>query len=222
MPTRPASILVVDDDREWLDGAVELLASAGHDSRGCSTFDEALQILNTSQPDLLIADIRLGEFNGLFLLLHTRETHTRMASLVVSGYADPVLEREARRYGAADFLVKPIDPQALLAKVRTTLDRTARRRWPRKDVHEDLAALVDGQAARIVNVSYGGVRLELPSRVSPTAPFEIAVPSYGVKMRATAVWSRAPQGEHQECGALLMMEGSTQEAWNRVVDALPN
>jgi FixJ family two-component response regulator len=222
MVSQPPKILVVDDDPAWLAGALELLASAGYLAQGSGSFDEAQRTLRSTQPDLLVTDVRLGEYNGLYLLLRTHQTHPRMAAIVVSGYEDPVLEREARRYGAADFLVKPIDPKAFVTKIGDALARSSKRRWARKDVREDLPALVDGRPARVLNVSYGGVRLELPSTPSVGSTMNIELPSHGVLMKAQPVWTReAAPGERHECGVFLLEDQATNDTWRRVVDGIP-
>jgi len=117
----PPLILVVDDDRAARAGLVELLQAAGYTVTGAGTFEEATKILATSTPDLLVADVRLAAFNGLHLLHRSRRTHPRMASIVISGYPDPAIEHDAQEAGASAFLIKPLDPQAFLARVAEVL-----------------------------------------------------------------------------------------------------
>ncbi len=114
-----ASVLIVDDDVSTCAGMAELLRHAGHDAHVATTFEDARAILSKRVPDLLIVDIRLGEFNGLQLIMLSR---THIPSIVISGFADPLLEHEARQAGA-DFLVKPIVPAELLALVQRKLSQ---------------------------------------------------------------------------------------------------
>jgi DNA-binding NtrC family response regulator len=117
----PHTILVVDDDAAALSGLVELLNGAGYRTVGAGSFQEATHVLSTIQPDLLIADVRLVAFNGLQLVLRSRVTHPKMASIVISGFPDTFLENEAKLAGAAAYLVKPLNPSALLDKIEETL-----------------------------------------------------------------------------------------------------
>ena len=55
------------------------------------------RFLRAATPDLLIVDIRLGEFNGLQLIMLSR---TQIPAIVISGFADPLLQHEARQAGA--------------------------------------------------------------------------------------------------------------------------
>lgn len=215
-------ILVVDDDEEWLRAAVQLFTTAGYTARGAASFPEARLALDAFQPDLLVTDVRLKEYNGLYLLARLRPGHPRIASLVVSGYVDPVLAADARRLGAHDFLVKPIDPARLLAEAAEALGGCGRRRWPRTAPSGELAAQVAGQRARLLDVSYSGVRLELPFVASPGVPLEILIPSFGRTMTATVVWLRpdAASGA-QHCGAVLQLTNDEGlRAWRRMVDDL--
>jgi DNA-binding response OmpR family regulator len=109
----PARILVVDDDEGYLAGMSELLQLRGHEPVLARTFEEGQRALKDEAPDLLIADVRLGPFNGLQLLAMGQ---VRVPTIVVSGFDDPVLHADARALGA-DYLVKPVNAGALLALI---------------------------------------------------------------------------------------------------------
>jgi DNA-binding response OmpR family regulator len=113
----PQQVLIVDDDGATRRGLRQLLEQAGYAATAVETFDEALRILRTTPPDLLITDIRLEAYNGLQLILH--RSHS-IPTIVITGFADPVLEAEARRSGAA-YLLKPVEPRDLLALVAEKL-----------------------------------------------------------------------------------------------------
>jgi DNA-binding response OmpR family regulator len=106
-------ILVVDDDESYLVGMKELLELRGHEPLLARTFEEGQRALQAEAPDFLIADVRLGPFNGLQLLAMGQ---VRIPTIVVSGFDDPVLHADARAFGA-DYLVKPVQASALLALI---------------------------------------------------------------------------------------------------------
>src|SRR5688572_27301045 len=64
-----ARVLVVDDDRATRTGLSALLEQAGYSTFATGSFREAMSLLRTDPPDLLITDVRLDEYNGLQLLL---------------------------------------------------------------------------------------------------------------------------------------------------------
>jgi DNA-binding NtrC family response regulator len=114
---RPDRVLIVDDDGSTRRGLVQLLVQAGYDATAVGTFEEARRIISVTPPDLLITDIRLEEYNGLQLILNSPRT---IPTIVITGFADPVLEAEARRGGAA-YMVKPVQPLQLLEVVAEKL-----------------------------------------------------------------------------------------------------
>lgn len=109
-------ILVVDDDAQVLRFLVEALAGAGYDMVAFSRFEDARTFLETSRPDLLLTDVRLGAFNGLQLALVAREKYPDVPVMVLTGYEDPTLRAEAAHVGA-EFIVKPLRRDELLQHV---------------------------------------------------------------------------------------------------------
>src|SRR6476661_7576275 len=131
-----ARVLIVEDDPATRSGLTELLANAGYETRAVATFEEGLRALRTETPDLLIADVRLGAVNGLQLLVSSPRT---IPAIIITGFADPVLESDARQHGA-EYVLKPVSPHVLLEMVGRRLARVEEsqfetvRRWDRKPV----------------------------------------------------------------------------------------
>jgi two-component system response regulator YesN len=116
MSTGPfRNILIVEDDKSTLSGWIELLRAAGYGVTGVSTYEEGRQEL-ASMPDLLITDVRLGVYNGLQLLMRGRMLNPRLHGIVVTGYADQIVRREALHL-LAEHLEKPVDADRLLQVV---------------------------------------------------------------------------------------------------------
>ena len=109
-------MLVVDDDSATRSGLFELLTWAGYSCTAVESFQEADQIARTDPPDLLITDIRLSGYNGLQLVFRFPD----LPAIVMTGYADPVLERDAGQAGAT-YIRKPLDLNELLQIVREKL-----------------------------------------------------------------------------------------------------
>ena len=214
-----ATILIVDDHRVTRLGLAEMLGDAGYEVVTTGTFQEARQILRESPPDLLIADVRLGSFNGLQLVISGQN---RVPAIVITGYADAVLEAEARR-GGAEYLVKPFDPDRLLALIRQKLGNAPAafavpRRWRRRPV-AGLTAQVGEQPAKIVDVSYGGVKFEIrqgdPAAVPDT--FQLRF-SNDLALQADLVWKNMLANDTWVCGAAVWPEESSARQWFGLVD----
>ena len=114
----------MDDD----DGIRSLLAAwltqAGYHCTSARTFEEAAGALDAGQVDLLITDIRLGEHNGLQLVIRNGG---QIPAIVMTGFDDPVLASEVRAQGAT-YLLKPFRLQELLDQVTSALHAPPRGR----------------------------------------------------------------------------------------------
>jgi DNA-binding response OmpR family regulator len=216
------TILIVEDDEATRVGLLVLLAEAGYRTIGAGTLQQATDLLAQQNPDLMIVDVRLGGDNGLQLVAMASRP---IPAIVTTAYADPILEAEARQLGA-DFMVKPFSPAALLklierklaeAPARTSASGTARR-WPRKQISTEVSALAGDAPARIVDVGYGGVRLELQSGRDITLPDSFRLTLSGnVSVPVNVVWNRR-RGDTWQFGAAVNDE--YQSKWRQLVDTL--
>jgi DNA-binding response OmpR family regulator len=218
-------VLVVDDDAATRVGLAELLTGAGYETCGAATFEEAQRVLRTDPPDLLIADVRLGAFNGLQLLVASPR---RIPAIIITGFADPVLESDARQHGA-EYILKPISPAALLEAVRRRLTQAADsafdtpRRWERKTVRAPLTLRVDDLPARVLDISYGGLRFEIPRVQSGELPrsLSLRLPDSDVAVRANLVWQTLRGEDAVVCGAAVSQtSAATAREWRGLVDAV--
>jgi DNA-binding NtrC family response regulator len=114
-------VLVVSSDETALDGALQVLNRAGFDAKGAETFQAASRAMSVETPDLLIADERLGAFNGLHLVVRGRAASPRMRAIVTSNAIDTVLESDAKQLNALCF-ARPADPREWLGRVWRTLE----------------------------------------------------------------------------------------------------
>jgi DNA-binding response OmpR family regulator len=217
-------ILLVDPDPTTVAVTEPALVEAGHRVGWVSTFEEATHQLSLDYPDLLITAVRLGAFNGMHLLFRFRAEHPDVPVIVMGSLAD--LTSDMRRH-ATRFLSTPIDRGAFIGLVselltgRTPRDPHSLRRWPRK--RAELPATIHKNAARVVELSYGGLKLEMPvAPVEPLAPIEIELPSLGLSVQVVPRWLRpAEAGGAWLCGAEIALAGSdAARYWHYIVDAL--
>jgi DNA-binding NtrC family response regulator len=133
----PCSVVVVDGNALDRTNTVALLEAAGYRVRAARSFDEAKALLAEEPPDILITDLRLGQYNGLHLVLRTRSNHPEMAALVTSRVADPVLEAEAHRQ-RAHFILVPLTPPQLLQAVASSLGEGPRKPLTKSPISQEL------------------------------------------------------------------------------------
>jgi DNA-binding response OmpR family regulator len=111
------SVLIVDDDEAMVRLITTWVVRAGHKAVSFGQFADAKSYLATAKPDAIIADVRLGAFNGLQLVIQARAENPEITAIVLTGFYDPVLSGEVSKLGAS-YLVKPITPDQLLEKLR--------------------------------------------------------------------------------------------------------
>jgi CheY-like chemotaxis protein len=211
-------ILVVSADPVVLSGRVTALRREGYAASACSSFPDARRLLGEGPtPDLLVTDVRLGPYNGLHLVAVARVEYPRTAAVVI-GAADHVLEVEASGLGAR-YVVAPVSPQELVAVIAETLMvPKPRRRWPRKRLRAEIPAFVGGLPARVLDVSYGGIGLEVFGSEAPGNQVEVVLPAFGVGVLTERVWlQRSDPSQPMAVGVAL---SPADTAWQSFVDNL--
>ena len=218
----PYRILVLDDDEHALSGIVELLRDAGYMVTAAGTYDAAKRLLALGSYDLLVSDVRLRGFNGLHLVRQCAIEHADMALIIITGYEEPMMELEAGRYGAK-FMRKPIKPAEFLEAVADSLSKVRRqRRWTRKRVLQGFRVKAHGQPAAVVDVCYGGLRLEIANLREMPAAFDIEVGGIGLNFEVACVWFHpSTDGQSVVCGAALATDATpAARTWRAIVDRL--
>src|SRR5688572_13278592 len=222
----PWGILVVEDDLATLRPLLELLRKTGYSAAGALHFDTASGLVRAIPFDLMIAGVKPGADSSLDLIRLARDHQPGMAVIAMTAIHDPLLEEECTRLGVT-CLIKPLDlPPFLSIVAEKVSDLSRRRRWARKHILGGFAASVAGHKAKVVDMSYGGLKLEMPAPLDSTlpTPIEVTLLSFGLSVNATLVWTRNINNPASwMCGASLReTDESTTRAWRVVVDALPD
>jgi len=116
-------ILVVDDDPGVLQLCTRTLTAEGYQVQEAGGGQEALARLEDERFDLLLVDIKMPEVDGLAVLQQARQFDPGVAAVIITGYGTLENAIEALRTGARGFLLKPFDPDELLAAVSDALER---------------------------------------------------------------------------------------------------
>jgi DNA-binding NtrC family response regulator len=131
------SILIVDDDAQVRSGIVSFLRGRGLVVFEADTVATAETEFRGRQPDLAIVDHRLPDGDGLELIRLLHRIDERVPILMLTGHASFDLAVQAMKFGAENFLSKPIYPAALLVVIQRVLDGFRdRRRQVARTAHE--------------------------------------------------------------------------------------
>jgi DNA-binding NtrC family response regulator len=217
----PALVVLVNADQQIRRDTEAILLQAGYRVEAISTYAEAKNLLTSIVPDLLLVDIRLGEFNGLQLAIGARFDHPSLPVVVTHLTPDPTFEAEAKHQGVG-FLTVPAGDPEFLRRIQSALDehrreQATRRRWSRQHVAGRLEVSAADAQARIIDMSYGGVRLAFPDQADIPVRFEIRLPSSDIPIKAHRVWTALGAHDQFWCGAEL--DEGTAPQWRDFVNA---
>ena len=120
---KPATLLLVDDDRLLLDSMSAWLREQGYQVLAASGREAALKQLAERPVDLVLADIRLADGDGFGILAHCRERHPNTTVVLITGYATIETGIEALRAGAFDLLTKPLIDEELSMSIDRALSQ---------------------------------------------------------------------------------------------------
>jgi len=110
---RADRILIVDDDDALRRMLVDYLGTQGYTALGVRSVQQGEEALRTDTFDLVLADLRLEDGNGLELLKQLKQLAPKTVGILMTGYATMDTAVEAIRIGLFDYLIKPVLPAQL-------------------------------------------------------------------------------------------------------------
>lgn len=116
-------ILLIDDDQEVAEIVVRFLRSEGYDIQHVSSGRAGLEVIETENPDLLLLDVSLPDLNGYEICrrLRSNPRTEQLNVLMLTGRGSVDAKVTGLESGADDYLIKPFDPQELLARIQAQL-----------------------------------------------------------------------------------------------------
>jgi len=112
------TVYIVDDDEAVRDSLCELLASERIQTLAYSSAHAFLDDCNPSMHGCALFDVRMPEMNGLELLQHPKVRQIAIPVIMITAYSDVPMAVKAIKFGAVDFIEKPIQSKVLLASIR--------------------------------------------------------------------------------------------------------
>jgi two-component system response regulator FixJ len=144
MPSDAVTVHVIDDDEASRQSLAFLLQTADIAVQTYVSATAFLEQIAGAAGGCIITDVRMPGLSGIDLLRRLKELKIEAPVIVITGHGDVPLAVEAMKSGAADFLEKPFDDEALLASVRAALrqrDADEKRNAERAEIERRLAGL---------------------------------------------------------------------------------
>lgn len=150
-------ILIVDDEQDCRTILTCYLENAGYLVQEVTSGVDALKLFEQEPPDLVVSDVVMPEMDGFEFCRRLRATRSGqlVPFIFLSGQGELESRIEGHSIGADDYLIKPFQPQELLAKIKAQLERSYR-------THSEIIRLLQQSA--------------IPSRVATVSPKPIPLP----------------------------------------------
>lgn len=104
-------ILLVDDERLTIEGLIAMLDWKGFEGELTGTAasgEEAVALLETIHPDVIISDIKMGGMDGIELAKTVHEAHRQIQIILLTAHGEFEFARQAIQHGVIDYILKPI------------------------------------------------------------------------------------------------------------------
>jgi DNA-binding response OmpR family regulator len=137
---KSGNVLIIDDEASLRITLARILSKAGCETKAAENSYEAFNLLGKEIFDLVFLDIHLPEVDGLQVLKEIRQRDQRLPVILLTGYLTLQSAVEALRLGATDYLLKPFDPEVLVARTRMILNEQAKERR-KQDIRRQIAEL---------------------------------------------------------------------------------
>ncbi|MCQ6560646.1 response regulator [Paenibacillus mendelii] len=132
-------IMLVDDEPFFLENLKEVIGACSPELSSkpeivaeCYSAEKALKLIPSVLPDLVFTDIRMKSMDGLELAQKIREDYPLIIVVIVSGYPSFEYARTALKASVSDYLVKPIEYDAILNVIHTAQTHIQNNHYQRK------------------------------------------------------------------------------------------
>jgi DNA-binding NtrC family response regulator len=122
-PTRPASVLIIDDEAAIRESLQTLLELEDYHVTQAETAELGLSFLATNTYDILLLDISLPDRSGLDVLEEIRERDVTLPIIMITAHGTVDNAIRAMQNGASNFIAKPWDNEKLLADISAAVSR---------------------------------------------------------------------------------------------------
>lgn len=116
------TILIIDDDRDMCLLLKRFLTRHGYEVLEAYSGKKALEILESTEPSLVMCDFRLEDMEGNVLLGKIKERYPHLPVIIITGYSDIKIAVEVMKMGAYDYITKPLFPDEILVTIKKALE----------------------------------------------------------------------------------------------------
>ena len=116
-------VLLVDDEKEFVSTLAERLRLRGMQAEEAVSGEEALRLIAHSAPQVMVLDVMMPGMGGLEVLQRVKSTHPDIEVILLTGIGSAKEGVEGMRLGAFDFLMKPLQIEELIEKIKAAIEK---------------------------------------------------------------------------------------------------
>jgi DNA-binding NtrC family response regulator len=120
-----SSVLIVDDEDNWLVLLGAILSKEGYRVKTANSAYRALEFFDRSDIPVAILDIKMYPMDGVALLTEIKKRSPSTHVIMMSGFLTTEIQNRCMKYGATNYLMKPLEIQALKTTLRALLSQTS-------------------------------------------------------------------------------------------------
>jgi len=120
-------ILIIDDDKDICLVLSRFLSKNSYSTSVAHRGEDGLELLRSSEYSLILCDYRLPDHTGVEMLRKIKVLQPDVAVIIITGYSDVRTAVETFRYGASDYVTKPLYPDELLVTIKETIAKNESR-----------------------------------------------------------------------------------------------
>ena len=130
MTTEPINVLIFYDEEGIVDYLHRILDLKGYQTFTAMDSSKAMELFKEERPEICVLDIHLAysPLDGVQVLAEMKKMNSKAECIMVTRITDEDKMKEAKRLGAVDYLLKPVDTKDLIALVNKVAERIEERK----------------------------------------------------------------------------------------------
>ena len=126
--TVPIKVLLVDDEKEFVDALCERIKLRSFESNVAYDGKHAIEIVSNQVPDVMVLDLNMPNLDGMEVIRVVKGKYPDVEIIVLTGFASKYSRIDVMLMGAFDFLEKPVDMNLLIETINQAYQKKIKKR----------------------------------------------------------------------------------------------
>lgn len=216
-PAYRPHVLLMEDEMNVAKGLEMVMREEGYEVDLADTGQGALDKFRTSEFDLLVADLRLPDMDGMEVVQHVREKRPRTNVVIITGYPSVSSAVEAVRMGVSDYLRKPFTEDEFKTAVKSALKEKEKESMEELIVETQKERLIQKEeVTRVLERAYQNGefwRVLMENGSETLKEYRLSRKAKAAILSGDLEWIRKNVGELTEEQLMFIYKRLEREAW---------